>query len=650
MGHRCYFWLCLVCMVMPCTPLGLAQPTGQPAPFVFHLSFPAPIIQTVGSECRITSAEAPGLLAIPGQPLLPRYTVTVTLPFGSKVADFQVHASPARVSILPSLPLRAPSPVGMSNGDTTGVDPAADFVRFPMPQAVYQVGTGLDRADTHVTFLTLVVYPGQYQAETNTLHWISDWTIEVSYSLPEHPASFSGGSELVIIAPSQFARILSPLVAHKRALGISTSLITLTDLYNEYYAKDHAEQIKLCIRDAVYQGTKYVLLVGGLKSKWYGVPRDSLSIGANDWWLPVRYSNLWDLNKPRDPGFISDLYYADLFTSQGLFCSWDDNGDGVYGGWSNPNALGIPQTDTLDFYPDVYVGRLPCRTLAECRTMVRKIIAYETTPADPSWFSRAVVAAGDPYYDPGTNICEGEAIGDEILSHLTDHYLIHLYASSKDEYGDGTPLTRNILRELETGCGFLVLDGHGGPSWWNTCWPGDCNHTIPFGGLSVKDLWRLTNGERQPVVVIGGCHCCLINVSVLRSLVDWDNSLATWTHGRPTARCLGEAFLMKRNGGGIAVLGSTGMGYEQSGENGDLDGDGRNLPDCDEGLGGYLEILFFRAYQNGSRSVGQAWGQAISAYLDVYPGMLHRADAKTVEQWILLGDPSLRIGGYLSEK
>lgn len=66
MGHRCYFWLCLVCMVMPCTPLGLAQPTGQPAPFVFHLSFPAPIIQTVGSECRITSAEAPGLLAIRG--------------------------------------------------------------------------------------------------------------------------------------------------------------------------------------------------------------------------------------------------------------------------------------------------------------------------------------------------------------------------------------------------------------------------------------------------------------------------------------------------------------------------------------------------------------------------------------------------------
>ena len=31
---------------------------------------------------------------------------------------------------------------------------------------------------------------------------------------------------------------------------------------------------------------------------------------------------------------------------------------------------------------------------------------------------------------------------------------------------------------------------------------------------------------------------------------------------------------------------------------------------------------------------------------NIVPGMTNRSAAKTVEQWVLLGDPSLQIGGY----
>ena len=44
--------------------------------------------------------------------------------------------------------------------------------------------------------------------------------------------------------------------------------------------------------------------------------------------------------------------------------------------------------------------------------------------------------------------------------------------------------------------------------------------------------------------------------------------------------------------------------------------------------------------------VGSAWQNAITNYLSVYPGMKSQNDAQTVEQWCLLGDPSLMIGGY----
>jgi len=51
--------------------------------------------------------------------------------------------------------------------------------------------------------------------------------------------------------------------------------------------------------------------------------------------------------------------------------------------------------------------------------------------------------------------------------------------------------------------------------------------------------------------------------------------------------------------------------------------------------------------------LGEVWAKAITAYLNEYPidwNALTSADssidAKVVQEWILLGDPSLKIGGY----
>ncbi len=51
--------------------------------------------------------------------------------------------------------------------------------------------------------------------------------------------------------------------------------------------------------------------------------------------------------------------------------------------------------------------------------------------------------------------------------------------------------------------------------------------------------------------------------------------------------------------------------------------------------------------------LGEVWAKAITAYLNEYPidwntpaGADSSIDAKVVQEWILLGDPSLKIGGY----
>jgi hypothetical protein len=115
----------------------------------------------------------------------------------------------------------------------------------------------------------------------------------------------------------------------------------------------------------------------------------------------------------------------------------------------------------------------------------------------------------------------------------------------------------------------------------------------------------------------------------------------------PLPECFGWYIVRQPQGGAIASIGNTGTGYGRTSNQGDIDGDGINDPDCIEGLGGYLETLFFKAYgQKNCTYVGDAWQQAITDYLLIYPGMKDQSDAKTVEQWVLLGDPSLKIGGY----
>jgi hypothetical protein len=63
--------------------------------------------------------------------------------------------------------------------------------------------------------------------------------------------------------------------------------------------------------------------------------------------------------------------------------------------------------------------------------------------------------------------------------------------------------------------------------------------------------------------------------------------------------------------------------------------------------------LFYECGVNGTKILGDAWGYAITNYLNTYPinwstpsAKDSAYDAKTVQEWVLFGDPSLRIGGY----
>ena len=182
----------------------------------------------------------------------------------------------------------------------------------------YYLGGGLDENNEHKTFLNIRSYPIRYNPVTNTINFVSKIELKVNFIEPLEPKlTGSGEYDMVIITPDELLDDnLENLKDHKNNYGIQTIIKTLEDIYNEYDGVDEPEQIKYFIKDAIETwDVKYVMLVGGLTSPIWANPRDDVAKGVEDWHLPVRYTYLQEVGSTHDPGYISDLYYADIYDS-----------------------------------------------------------------------------------------------------------------------------------------------------------------------------------------------------------------------------------------------------------------------------------------------------------------------------------------------
>ncbi|RLF64279.1 MAG: peptidase C25, partial [Thermoplasmata archaeon] len=378
-------------------------------------------------------------------------------------------------------------------------------------------------------------------------------------------------------------------------------------------------------KDAVEQwGVKYVMLVGGRHG----------GVATEKWWCPVRYANVDD-NSNWETSFLSDLYFADIYkydNGNATFEDWDSNGNGKFAEFK------MASRDKVDLYPDVYVGRLACRNNYEVQKMVEKIITYETTTYNSDWFRKLVVVGGDSAPMEGDPYYEGEEENKVAIEHMDGFEPVKLWTST----GTLTD-SESVINAVNQGCGFLFFDGHGNPMSWATHPPYDENTWID--GLKVQDMKKLTNEGKYPVCVVGGCHNAQFNVSMLNLLKIYKGYEEWYRYvyrGEISPETWAWWLARKFDGGSIATIGFSGLDWFATG---DSDGDG--VPDCTQYFSGFLNVHFFMEYgDNGLRVLGEIHGHAIADYLNELFPSSEPLDYKSVEEWVLLGDPSLMVGGY----
>lgn len=416
----------------------------------------------------------------------------------------------------------------------------------------------------------------------------------------------SSDYDLLIISSDIFQHLSIELANHKKDFNTKTIIKNTGDLYGKFDGKDKQEQIKYCIKQAYdTHHISSVLLIGDF----------------ND--IPVRYCHNNDEFQSLEPYFISDLYYADLYDDNGCFSSWNADGDSLFGEWNGQFA----EDNDISLTPEVSIGRLPCSNRFELKTMIDKIIRYETSLDTDEWFHRIVVAGGDTYSEArgynGTvfQLYEGEEQAIKIIGVMSDFQSTPLFASK------GTLSTFSLLNAISKGCGFLYLSGHGSPGLWCTHPPNSAEKVGNFPNYLIP---LLRNRIKLPICLVGACQNSKFDVHLGKLFQD------PFLYGTWHPECWSWKLTSSPFGGSIASLGYTGLSWQGI----EFGGGGAD----------WLELQFFKEYANGTTNLGNIWKKVITKYLQEFPidwetesGGTSSLNAKTVQEWALIGDPTLQI-------
>lgn len=569
--------------------------------FSKEITFSDPIIEVSENVTNILLEETLYHTTEPGQPQLPYYVEVFTMPFGTKIISVDCTFQASKWFSLENKPSYVVQPTiqntlsEQQRANISVIESVSDTdACYPLQQYEYHLGSGIKNKE-HVQYVVVHIYPVIYHASNQTISSVPSVHITVDYEAPTEPTLCSGtaDTDLVIIAPESYKDALSPLVYHKKSIGTRTVFQPLDEITSTYPGRDQSEKIKYYIKDMIEQhGISYVLLVGDI----YKVPIRTTNVSIfGNWVHPV----------------LSDLYYADIYDGNGSFSSWDTDNDEVFGETGE---------DTVDLYPDVYLGRLPCSTVEEVSIIVDKIIVYEQNTFGQDWFHQMIFIGGNTFpniFQPGN---EGEKHNLLVMDMMDDFTPSAVIWTSEGNFHPWT-----INRAINKGAGFIDYSGHGFEHGLGTYKP----HGRHLKTYLTPYVNGLRNGYELPIIFFDACLTAKLDFTlqdvldykqyrlfdIIARIMDYNTSIKL--------PCFAYSFLKHPNGGAIATIGATRTAF------GDEDFG------CEK-----LSLEFFDAYERGIQ-LGEMFAAAQTSYRYQIP-----TDEFTIEEFVLLGDPSLHVGGY----
>jgi hypothetical protein len=500
------------------------------------------------------------------------------------------------------------------------ITPILIILLFLLP-GIHVVATNSDDGDREGNEVQIVQLPNAFSFQTGEQHE----THIVSYSQGEknfdaiakrkgHMVSESMGSrqihDYVIITDSSLypGITASNFVFWKTLVGFNVKIVNITDSeISSQPGEDVPEKIRTFLR-SYYQswGIEFVLIVG------------------NHATIPMRYcypdpaNHRFDIFDWTSGEVPTDYYYADLSSADAD--SWDYDGDGYHGEYGQ---------DLPDFYPEVYVGRIPVNSHAKITYTLNKLVTFEQ---DSSSWKQHALHAGAFFYFTNEDYSGNPAMDGAVLSHYIETDIMDGWTIS--HYSEQQGLEQSVypwpglshdafIDDWRTGqYGIVNWQGHG---WTNRV---------------ARKVWSWDDGDGVPEA----SEIAWPNfITITSNLDDEYPSIVTAVScyvGCPEPASGGnlgiDLLTDPAMGASVGVVASARSPYGSS--------------DWPTNPGGSDSIIyeFNKLMINNSQRVGEALYDS-KYFCTMQYGWAHWAEYLDLYTFNLYGDPSLEIAGILLE-
>jgi hypothetical protein len=419
-----------------------------------------------------------GRLLVPGKPNLPSKIFSLAIPPGAEVAEVVFDLGEGVV--LPGTYRISPSPLPRVIGQEDPQLYERDRRRYeenynsvygsdqPYPASVGEmVRTAGFRK---YNLVDVRITPFIYRPLSGQLTYYPQVTVRLSYTYPKdfspgdimvdnlprkeriaqkiilnydqaqswYPAGKGGKGtyDFVIITLDALTSSVIPLANWETSKGRNVNIVTTSWINSNYTGYDLAEKMRNFLRE------KY-------PSEEWGI-EDVLLVGHYDD-VPMR--RCW-----QDMGYgkpETDFYYAELSKPDNQ--SWDSDGDHRWGENSDP----------IDFYSEVNVGRIPWSQTSNVLHICEKSVAYEQND-DPA-FKKNILLLGAFFWDndpnPRTdNAVLMEAKVDQVW--MRDWTMTRMYEQGYSSFPMDYNLTYNNVLSVWSSERFAFVNwaGHGSPT------------------------------------------------------------------------------------------------------------------------------------------------------------------------------------------
>jgi len=257
------------------------------------------------------------------------------------------------------------------------------------------------------------------------------------------------------------------LVDWEEVKGRSVKVVTTSWINSNYDGYDLAEKIRNFLRDKYPSsewGIEYVCLIGDYDDVMIRRVAQSTGYGQPE----------------------TDFYHAELTLPDSQ--SWDADGDHQYGESSDP----------VDFYAEVYVGRIPWSTPSIVESICEKTAAYEEE-VDPS-FKKNILLLG-AYFWPDTDnaVLMEYKTDDSTHPWMSDWTMTKMYEQGQSSYPMDYNLDYNNVKSVWSSGTFAFVNwaGHGSPT--------ACYEYYPSQAFVDTNTCNYLNDDYPAIVFADAC-------------------------------------------------------------------------------------------------------------------------------------------------